>query len=234
MYIYGYHPCKAALANPSRIIEKIYITDEKILSSLNYNVNNKIEIINSKTLERKLPEGAIHQGITLLVQPFNYKDIHFLENDSTLNQCVLLLDQVCDPHNIGAILRSSAVFGAKALIVTDRHAPKESGVIAKSACGALEITPLCYVKNLAQTIEQLKMMNYWCIGFSEMGDQTFEKIDLKGKIALILGSEGEGIRQKTKSLCDFHVRLPTTDLFSTLNVSNAAAIALYEVFKCQN
>jgi 23S rRNA (guanosine2251-2'-O)-methyltransferase len=143
------------------------------------------------------------------------------------------LDQVSDPHNVGAILRSAAVFGAKALILTDRNAPSESGVLAKSASGALEIVPLIRVTNLAHTIKDLKDIGFWCVGFAETGTTTLDQIDLKGKIALVMGAEGDGMRRLTKDLCDFTVSLPTAASFSALNVSNAAAIALYETFKIQ-
>lgn len=233
MFLYGYHPCQAALLNPERVIEKLLITDRKTIDTLPPLKKIKVEIIDRRQLDNILPAGAVHQGIALSVQPLKNPGLEFLDSISSSNQRIIVLDQVSDPHNVGAILRSAAVFGASAVIMTERNAPKESGVLAKSASGALELVPLCIVKNLAQGLEELKSMNFWCVGFSEKGQQTLEQIDLKGKIALVLGSEGEGMRQRTQSLCDFQVRLPSAADFSTLNVSNAAAIALYETFKQQ-
>lgn len=233
MYLYGYHACHAALLNPNRVIEKIYLTDKKTMERLPPLKMTNVEIVDRRRLDNMMPPGSVHQGMALKVQPLKTFDIDFLAADTDPHQQVIILDQVSDPHNVGAVLRSAAVFGAKAVILTDRHAPKESGALAKAACGALEIVPLCLVKNLAQGIEELKQMNYWCVGFSEKGQQTLDKIDLKGKMALVLGSEGDGMRQRTESLCDFHVCLPSAGSFSTLNVSNAAAIALYETFKQQ-
>ena len=234
MYLYGYHACHAALLNPHRVIEKIYLTDKKTTERLPPLKMSKVEMVDRRRLDNMLPPGAVHQGIALKVQPLETLDVSFLESDTTPNQQVIVLDQVSDPHNVGAVLRSAAVFGTRAVILTERHAPKESGALAKAACGALERVSLCLVKNLAQGIEELKQMNFWCVGFSEKGQQTLTQIDLKGKIALILGSEGDGMRQRTQSLCDFQVCLPSASDFSTLNVSNAAAIALYETFKSQN
>jgi len=253
MYLYGIHPCKAAILNPKRMVEKIYVTDRKLLDKLfenaplNVNGNaagdhkdnrrdnkkQKIEVVDKKQLESFLPRDAVHQGVALKVHPlpfFDISDLRTYSNSQTGNM-VVILDQVSDPHNVGAVLRTAAVFGAKALIMPERNATKETGVLAKSACGALEIVPLCLVKNLAQAIQDLKDMNFWCVGFAEGADKPLSAIDLKGNIALVMGSEGDGMRQRTQSLCDFNVYLPSATDFSTLNVSNAAAIAMYEVFK---
>lgn len=233
MFLYGYHACHAALLNPKRIIEKVLLTDRKTIETLPPLKKIKVEMIEKRQLENLLPSGAVHQGIALSVQLLKNEGLEFLDSLPRLNQRVIVLDQISDPHNVGAILRSAAVFGASALIMTERNAPKESGTLAKTASGALEVVPLCIVKNLAQGLDELKAMNFWCVGFSEKGQQTLDQIDLKGRIALVLGSEGEGMRQRTQNLCDFQVRLPSAADFSTLNVSNAAAIALYETFRQQ-
>ncbi len=234
MYLYGYHACRMALLNPCRVIEKIFVTDARLLKDLPSVKRVKVEVVEKKVLEARLPLGAVHQGISLLVQPLALSDLDFLADDSSAHQKVVVLDQVNDPHNVGAVLRSAAVFGAKAVIMTERHAPKESGTLAKSACGALELVPFCTVKNLAQALEALKKMGFWAVGFSEKGDKILHEIDLKGKIALVFGSEGDGMRQRTMQLCDFQVRLPVAGPFSTLNISNAAAVGLYETFKQQS
>eukprot|EP01037_Dinobryon_pediforme_P014768 gene14768-14898_t len=171
----------------------------------------KIEIVDRKNLENRLPP----------------------EDCEDQNQRVVVLDHVNDPHNVGAILRSAAVFGAKAVIMTERHAPKESGVLAKSASGALEVVPMCIINNLAHALRELKELGFWCIGFAESGKKTLAELDLKGKTALIFGGEGDGMRRLTTDLCDFTVRLPSEESFSTLNVSNAAAVGLYEVYRQQ-
>lgn len=229
LFLYGMHVCLAALKNPERVVEKIFVTNAALADNLPIG-RVKVEVLDKKVLDAKLPGGAVHQGIALQVQPlplYDISDLRFIEG----NVCVVLLDQVSDPHNVGAIIRSAAVFGARCIIVPERCAPKETGVLAKSASGALETVPMCVVKNLSQAIKTLQEFGFWTVGFAETGSQTLNQIDLKGKIALILGAEGDGMRRLTKEMCDFFVRLPTTESFSTLNVSNAAAIALYERFK---
>ncbi|MCX7338867.1 MAG: 23S rRNA (guanosine(2251)-2'-O)-methyltransferase RlmB [Alphaproteobacteria bacterium] len=234
MYLYGYHPCRMALSNPMRKIQRVLLSQEATLDKLPPVGQAKVEIMDRHHLERLLPAGAVHQGIVLDVHPLEPHPIEFLEDALSPNERIVVLDQVNDPHNVGAILRTSAVFGARALVMTDRHAPKESGALAKSACGALELVPRCVVNNLAQSIKELKAFGFWFVGFSEAGEKTLDQIDLNGRIALLMGGEGEGMRRLTKDLCDFHVRLATVPDFSTLNVSNAAAIALYETFNHQN
>ena len=233
IWLYGIHACRMALENPDRQILSIYAINDGILTKVLINKeqhHSKVKFVDRKQIEALLPQGAVHQGIAVHVAPLPLVMIDDLEKDSSPNQCVVVLDQVSDPHNVGAILRSAAVFGAKALILTDRNAPSESGVLAKSASGALEIVPLIRVTNLAHAIKDLKDIGFWCVGFAETGTTTLDQIDLKGKIALVLGAEGDGMRRLTKDLCDFTVSLPTASSFSALNVSNAAAIALYETF----
>lgn len=238
MLLYGLHPCIAALNNPERVVEKIYLTDKKLIDKLpltaSGHVRKNIEIIPKEKLIALLPKEAVHQGMALQVKPLEPLDISDILNNETPNQIIVILDQVSDPHNIGAILRTAAVFGAKALVLTDRHAPKETPTLAKSASGALEHVPLCFVKNLAQTLKAIKEAGFWCVAFAEEATQTLSQVDLKGKIALVLGAEGDGLRRLTSENCDFYVKLQSTSTFSTLNVSNAAAIALYETFQQQN
>ena len=237
LWLYGIHACRMALSNPKRTVLSIMTTSnellEKVLSdSLSQN-QSKVMLVDRQRIDALLPPGSVHQGIAVQVAPLPVMAIDDLEGEPSVNQCVVVLDQVSDPHNVGAILRSAAVFGAKALILTDRNAPPETGVLAKSASGALEIVPLIRVTNLAHALKDLKDIGFWCVGFAESGVQTLEEIDLKGKIALIMGAEGDGMRRLTKDLCDFTVCLPVASHFSTLNVSNAATIALYETFKKQ-
>lgn len=225
-----------ALENPRRQIISIYTLNEGILAKVLVNNDkhrSRVTLVDRRQLEVLLPQGAVHQGVAVQVAPLPAMMIDDLEKDTSAHQCVVVLDQVSDPHNVGAILRSAAVFGAKALILTDRNAPSESGVLAKSASGALELVPLIRVTNLAHGLKDLKDIGFWCVGFAETGAQTLDQIDLKGKIALVMGAEGDGMRRLTKDLCDFTVSLPAASSFSALNVSNAAAIALYETFRVQ-
>ena len=236
IWLYGIHACRMAIENPHRQIISIYAINDGILTKVLVNKDqhrSRVKLVDRKQIEVLLPPGAVHQGVAIQVTPLPPVMIDDLEEEPSPNQCVVVLDQVSDPHNVGAILRSAAVFGAKAVILTDRNAPSESGVLAKSASGALEIVPLIRVTNLAHAIKDLKDVGFWCVGFAETGTQTLDQIDLKGKIALVMGAEGDGMRRLTKDLCDFTVSLPTASSFSALNVSNAAAIALYETFRVQ-
>lgn len=238
LWLYGTHTCRMALENSRRQVLSILATNDEILSRILTDTTRKkhnklIKLVDRQRLESVLPPGSVHQGIAMQVVPLPHQVIDDLESDLSPNQCVVVLDQVSDPHNVGAILRSAAVFGAKALILTDRNAPPETGTLGKSASGALEIVPLIRVTNLAHALKDLKDIGFWCVGFAESGAKTLDQIDLKGKIALVMGAEGDGMRRLTKDLCDFTVCLPVASTFSTLNVSNAAAIALYETFKTQ-
>jgi 23S rRNA (guanosine2251-2'-O)-methyltransferase len=235
IWLYGFHACRMALENPQRQIITIMAVNESALEKIGVKECHrpKIKLVERQRIEALLPAGAVHQGITLQVAPLPQVSIDDLEADVSPNQCIVVLDQVSDPHNVGAVLRSAAVFGAKALILTDRNAPPESGALAKSASGALELVPLIRVTNLAHALKDLKDIGFWCVGFAESGAQQLDQINLTGKIALVMGAEGEGMRRLTKDLCDFTACLPTSSSFTTLNVSNAAAIALYETFKVQ-
>jgi 23S rRNA (guanosine2251-2'-O)-methyltransferase len=236
LFLYGIHPCLYALKNPHRKIYRLLTTSQEALAKILKTDNIpsiKIDILEKKRLELLLPKDAVHQGIALEVSPLPDFDISFLKSLTKSNQSILILDQVSDPHNVGAILRSAAVFGVEAVIMTHRHSPEESGVLAKSASGALELIPIIRVNNLAQAIETLKEYGFWTVGFAESGHKTLSEVDLTGKIALIMGAEGDGMRRLTKDLCDFSVCLETASTFTTLNVSNATAIALHETFRQQ-
>jgi 23S rRNA (guanosine2251-2'-O)-methyltransferase len=177
----------------------------------------------------------VHQGLALLAEPLPAVDIYEVcDGLAGAEQAALLvLDQVTDPHNVGAILRSAAAFGARAVICTERHAAAETGVLAKAASGALELVPLVAVTNLARAMETLKEAGVWCMGLAAEAEQTIAATDLTGKTAIVLGAEGSGLRRLTREHCDLLVRLPTQGAFANLNVSNAAAVALYEVARQQ-
>lgn len=233
-YLYGLHAVEAALRNPQRNLHRIYVQNEKMLHKISSVIKNRtIPITYENNLNTLVGDNAVHQGLVLSCEPLCQPDLNDAERWEGVNQRIIVLDQVTDPQNIGAILRSAAAFGAKAVILTDKHAPDESGALAKAASGALEITPLIRVTNLKRAIDYLKEVNFWFVGFAEEGEQCLHEIDLKGKIALLMGSEGTGLRRLTTESCDFTVRLETESAFTTLNVSTASAIALYEVYKKQ-
>ncbi len=189
-----------------------------------------IAIVDAQKLESSLPPGAVHQGIAIECDPLEQPSIQEWLAEK-IDKPLLLLDQVTDPHNVGAILRSAAAFDAGAVVVTDRNAPQESGIMAKAASGALEIIPLISVTNLSQAMESLKKSGYWIAGLDGTATQALHEAKLDAKTALVLGAEGEGLRRLTAEHCDFMVRLPISSHMESLNVSNAAAVALYEVYR---
>lgn len=204
IWLWGVHPVQSALANPKRTLHRLLCTKDfgGVLKGL------KPEVIDRKSLDQLLPPGAVHQGVALLTDPLPPVNLEsFFKKSPSL---LVVLDHVTDPHNVGAIMRSAAAFGADALIMTDRHAPPFSGTLAKSACGGLEHVPLCLVTNMARSLETLKEKGFWCVGFDEHGTQDLNTFERPEKIALILGAEGEGLRRLTKESCDFLLRLPTS------------------------
>lgn len=232
-WIYGTHAVRYALENPKRKILTLHVLNEGALGKLPPSKTSPKKVERT-WFEQTFPKDAVHQGVAALVAPlpaFELEDLAAIDSGKSPNQTVIILDQVSDPHNVGAILRSAAVFDAQALIMTDRHAPPESATLAKAACGALEVVPIIRATNLAATIKSLREMGFWCYGFAESGAQTLDQVDFKGKCAIIVGAEGDGMRRLTKDLCDFLIRLETNPAFSTLNVSVAAAIALHQAFK---
>lgn len=236
LWLYGRHPVEAALLNPDRRCRRLMITREAradldaVLSRSPHAPT--IEPADRAALTDLLGDQAIHQGMALRVDPLpdlTPEDLVERYAEAT-DAVVLVLDQVTDPHNVGAVLRSAAAFGAVAVMVQDRHSPEETGVLAKSASGALERMPLVRVANLARALETLKDGGFWSAGLAADGPTTLAGAKLSGKVALVLGSEGAGLRRLTRDTCDLLVRLPMMpDSMESLNVSNAAAVALYEV-----
>ncbi len=237
--LYGKHAVLAALANPDRKIHRLIITPEtqenlhfEIQTALECGSYDNIETVtaNKRELADRLPSGAVHQGMALEVEALrglNIKNIIDLcENDPTAT--IIILDQTTDPHNIGAILRSAAAFGAAAVVIQDRHAPDITPVMAKAASGALERVALVRVTNLARTMDKAKAAGFWCIGLDGKADTTLGEADLKGRVALVMGSEGSGLRRLTREHCDLLVKVSISGAVESLNLSNAAAIALYE------
>lgn len=190
-----------------------------------------LQITDAKKLDDMLSRDAVHQGIAIECEPLTQPHLQEFLAGQNEQKPILLLDQVSDPHNIGAILRSAAAFEAGAVVCTDRNAPQESGVMAKAASGALEIVPLISVGNLAQAIDILKKAGYWTYGLDGEAKQTIAEAKLDKKTALVLGAEGKGLRRLTAERCDGLVRLPISSQMESLNVSNAAAVALYELYR---
>jgi 23S rRNA (guanosine2251-2'-O)-methyltransferase len=236
-WLYGIHAVKEALLNPQRHCSRLLLSQEGLLEQVVIEKAKKLH--SSLTIEKAERDNflrlfgphAVHQGAALLVKALEEKGLEDL--DLSAPACyVLVLDQITDPQNIGAILRSAAAFKASAAIVPDQNTPPQSNpALAKAASGALEHIPVIRVSNLSRALETLKKWGFWCMGLDETGETTLEKAPLDGKIALVLGAEGKGLRRLTRETCDFLVKLPTCPDFPTLNVSNAAAITLYEVSK---
>jgi 23S rRNA (guanosine2251-2'-O)-methyltransferase len=188
------------------------------------------EVLDRAALDRALPQGAVHQGIAVLAEPLPEPDLdEVLDRLSDApSAAILLLDQVTDPQNVGAVLRSAAAFAAAAVVTPRHHAPPMTGALAKAASGAAEHVALVRVGNLAQAIERLKGSRFWCVALAGDAAQDLAEIDLTGRVALALGAEGPGLRRLTRERCDLSARLPTRGPIADINVSNAAAVALYE------
>ena len=174
---------------------------------------------------------AVHQGVALEVEPLPDIDLHELKPVEGQRNIVVVLDQVSDPHNVGAIFRSASAFGARAIITPDRHTAPETGVLAKAASGALDIMPWVRVVNLGRALHVLFEMEYWRLGLDADAKKTIAEVELGENIALVLGAEGKGLRRMTAEHCDFLAKIPMSGPMGTLNVSNAAAVALYQLSK---
>ncbi|MEZ0242460.1 MAG: 23S rRNA (guanosine(2251)-2'-O)-methyltransferase RlmB [Sphingomonas sp.] len=227
---YGRHAVFAALDNPERRVRKLWGTRE-LIGQLVMPYDIPVTYAEAADLGRLVPGDAPHQGIVAEVDPL--EDIwlgDLLAQGKGDNRPLLLLDQVTDPHNVGAILRSAAAFDALGIVTQDRHAPPESGTVARAASGALETVPWVRVVNLARALDEIRDAEFWRVGLTGHAPQTLaESIVGQNKIALVLGAEGEGMRQNTETHCDELAKLPISDKVESLNVSNAAAIALYAV-----
>jgi len=241
VWLWGLHPVAAALANPERTSRRLLVTAEGRVH-LETELGNALvgrhfpspEIVTREEIDSRLPAGAVHQGMALLAESLpalGIEDLNALAatRDPASQSIVVALDQVTDPHNVGAILRSAAAFGALAVLVPDRNAPEETGTLAKSASGALERVPLVRVTNLVRALEGLQGGGFWTVGLAAEAERTLAGLALTGKIVLVLGSEGEGLRRLTREHCDHLAKLPMPGGFESLNVSNAAAISLYEL-----
>ena len=231
--LYGIHAVRAAWLNPARQCRQLWLTgalQEEFSATLKlaaaHHLSRPSPTRSDKAFLDQLLPGAVHQGIILDTAPLPEPDLDALLAHQP--RLLVVLDQVTDPHNVGAIMRSAAAFGAPGIILTERHAPSMTGTLAKTASGALEHVALIHVVNLARAIDQLRNAGFWCVGLAEEGKRNLAELDLTGPTAIILGAEGEGLRRLTRERCDELARLPTQDPIGSLNVSNAAAVALYE------
>lgn len=226
VWLYGLHTVRAAIENSGRKILRLLVT-QNALARLEIgepeDLKFPVEIVAPHEIDKLLGPDAIHQGALIEARPLPVRKLDSLDDSPLL----LVLDQVTDPHNVGAILRSAVAFGAGAVITTERHSPTESGVLAKSASGALEMIPYIQITNLADALEELHQLGFQTIGLDSEGPTPLETTFAGKRVALVLGAEGKGLRQKTRATCNALARLEMPGAIKSLNVSNAAAIALY-------
>lgn len=236
--IYGFHAVREILLNPKRKIQTLYLTnpdqfkDDEDVQEIVDEVN--VKIISKSELDAKLPYDSVHQGIAVKASRLPERGLEEFLNSikDKEKSCIVILDQVTDPHNIGAILRSACVFGADAVIVQDKNAPELNPTMTKIACGAVEHITYLKEVNLSRSIETLQKNDYWCIALDERGEQTISQaVKNVKKVALVLGAEGPGLRPLVAKTCDQLAQLPVFGNIPSLNVSNAAAVALYEVVR---
>lgn len=228
--LYGLHTVRAALDNPVRVTHRMLVT-RNALARLELEEQLSfpfpVEVVEPRVIDRIVGSDAVHQGALLESEPLRPKPLSALSG----SRLILVLDQVTDPHNVGAIMRSAVAFGAGALVTTSRHSPAETGVLAKSASGALEHIDHIEVRNLAEALVELRNSGFQTIGLDSEGPDELEGTFSADRIALVLGAEGKGLRQKTRETVDALARLDMPGAIRSLNVSNAAAIALYAAGK---
>jgi 23S rRNA (guanosine2251-2'-O)-methyltransferase len=221
--LYGWHTVTAALANPARTIRKLLATDNAARRLVEEGIAASPEIVRPTAIAERLTPDAVHQGLYLVADPLPSPEIAEIAPRGPM----LILDQITDPHNVGAILRTAAGFNVAAVVTTARHSPEATGVLAKSASGALEHVPIATVQNLARAMEELKERGYLLVGLEAGGEADLGDLPLRAPVALVLGAEGKGLRQLTRDTCHHLARLELPGRIKSLNVSNAAALALY-------
>ena len=223
---WGKHAVAAALDNPDRKVLRAWTTREAA-GFMRFPKDVQVTLAEASDLGRLVPNDAPHQGVVVEVEPLDEAWLDDVLAEAPERAILLVLDQVTDPHNVGAILRSAAAFGAVAIVTQDRHSPPESGALAKAASGALERVPWVRVVNLARALEQIGEAGFWRIGLAGEAEAGLKEALGSPRVALVLGAEGPGLRQNTREHCDALAKLPISDSIESLNVSNAAAIALY-------
>ena len=223
--LYGWHTVSAALANPERGIRKLLLTENAARRLSDENIDTRVppEIVRPSVIDARLGPDAVHQGLLAEADPLPSPDLDTLPQEGI----VLVLDQITDPHNVGAILRSAAAFAVKAIVTTNRHSPEATGVLAKAASGAIDLVPLVLVQNLARGMNALRERGFLLVGLDSEGDADLADLPLEPPLALVLGAEGKGLRQLTRETCDRLARIDLPGAIKSLNVSNAAALALY-------
>jgi len=225
LILYGWHTVKAALQNPARVIHRFLATENAARRLAEDGVTPRVppHIVRPAEIDARLLPDAVHQGLYLEVAPLPAPAIEDLPGRGI----VLVLDQITDPHNVGAIFRSASAFAATAIVTTQRHSPDAHGALAKAATGALEHVPLVAVQNLARGLEALKARGFLLVGLDSEGDSDLAATPLRAPLALLLGAEGKGLRALTRASCDHLARIDLPGAIKSLNVSNAAALALY-------
>lgn len=228
LLIFGIHAVAAALANPNREIGKLFLTENAARRLQEELAGREIayERVLPKDLDRRLGAETVHQGALLETTPLPERTLEEMA-EAAAGKPLIVLDQVTDPHNVGAILRSAAVFGAAGLVMTRRHSPPLDGTLAKSASGGIEHVPVALVQNLARAIGELKDIGFTVVGLDGDATESLERMPPSASVALVLGAEGQGLRQLTRESCDRLVRISTDGAYASLNVSNAAAVALH-------
>ncbi|MDB5581984.1 MAG: rRNA ((2251)-2-O)-methyltransferase RlmB [Bradyrhizobium sp.] len=223
--LYGWHTVAAALANPQRQIRSLMLTENAARRLADDKIDTRVtpEIVRPSVIDDRLGPDAVHQGLLAEAEPLDSPDIETLSQEGI----VLVLDQITDPHNVGAILRSAAAFAVKAVVTTARHSPEATGVLAKSASGALELVPMVTVGNLARALNELNDQGFMTVGLDSEGSENLGAMTLVQPLALVLGAEGKGLRQLTRDTCSAVARLDMPGEIKSLNVSNAAVLALY-------
>jgi 23S rRNA (guanosine2251-2'-O)-methyltransferase len=223
--LYGWHTVTAALVNPARHIRKLLATENAVRRLAEAGIALPIapEVVRPDALAARLTPDAVHQGLIAEADTLPSPDVEAMPAAGI----VLVLDQITDPHNVGAILRTAAAFGVAAIVTTARHSPEATGVLAKSASGALELVPIAIVQNLARALAALKERGFLVVGLDSSAPDDLAAIKLSSPLALVLGAEGKGLRQLTGATCDRLARLDLPGAIKSLNVSNAAALALY-------
>ncbi|MDI3562230.1 23S rRNA (guanosine(2251)-2'-O)-methyltransferase RlmB [Bradyrhizobium sp. Arg816] len=223
--LYGWHTVTMALANPQRQIRKLTLTENAAKRLADENIATRVtpEIVRPQEIDRLLSPDAVHQGLLAEADALPSPDIETLEQEGM----VLVLDQITDPHNVGAILRSAAAFAVKAIVTTARHSPEATGVLAKAASGALELVPMVTVQNLARALTALNERGFQTVGLDSEGSEDLSNVTLREPLALVLGAEGKGLRQLTRETCSVVARLDMPGEIKSLNVSNAAVLSLY-------
>jgi 23S rRNA (guanosine2251-2'-O)-methyltransferase len=241
-WIYGLHAIEAALANPRRNLHRAVLT-ARAAEALGPKLAGRVRVepADIEAIARLLPPGAVHQGAALSCDPLPTRDLDEVlassmagldpadQSEKKTRRIVLVLDQLSDPHNVGAILRTAAAFAVTAVVVQDRHAPPQSGALTKAASGAMEIVPYVEVVNVARALDKLGEAGFWRIALVGDGQEPIAQAAAQGDIALVVGSEGDGIRRLVREHCDTAAFIPIDKAMESLNVSNAAAIALYEI-----